>query len=60
MPAAQGPPPDFRSITVLIALAACLCVAYWRMALRIIAILIIAAAFYGAVLIIEELHHIAF
>jgi hypothetical protein len=56
MPAAQGPPPDLGSIGVLIALAACLCVAYWRTALRIVAILIIILACYGAVLILVELH----
>ena len=56
MPAAHGPPPDLTSIGVLIALTACLCVAYWRTTLRVIAILIITIACYGAVLILEELH----
>lgn len=56
MPAAQGPLPDLRSISVLIVLAACLCVAYWRTALRIVAILIIVLACCGAALILVELH----
>jgi hypothetical protein len=37
------------AIAVLIAITACLCVAYWRMALRIVLIVVIALAVFGAV-----------
>jgi hypothetical protein len=40
-------------IVVLIALTACLCVAYWRTALRVILVILIALAIYGAVVGIE-------
>jgi hypothetical protein len=40
-------------------LAAGLCVAYWRTALRVLLIVIISLATYGAVLLIEGLHQIA-
>jgi hypothetical protein len=57
MPAGQGAPPDIQSFGVLATLAAALCVLYWRTALRVIAIMIIALAIYGAILFLEGLHH---
>ena len=52
-------PPHFRAISMLIVLVAYVSVAYWRTALRIAATVLIALAVYGAVLIIEALHHVA-
>lgn len=54
-----GPPQDFRSVIILTVMIASVCVIYWRIALRIIAICIISFAIYGTVLIIEGLHHVA-
>jgi hypothetical protein len=59
MSAAQGPSPDFGAIVMLVVLAACLCVVYWRAALRLVAIVIVALTIYGAVLLIEQVHHLA-
>jgi hypothetical protein len=56
MPAGHGAPPDIESFGVLATLAAVLCVIYWRTALRIIAIVLIALAIYGAILVFEGLH----
>jgi hypothetical protein len=57
MPAGHGTPPDIQSFGVIAMLAAALCVIYWRTALRIVAIMIIALALYGAILFLEGLHH---
>jgi hypothetical protein len=40
-------------IAVLIAITAWLCVAYWRMALRVILVVLIGLAIYGAVTGVE-------
>jgi uncharacterized membrane protein YdbT with pleckstrin-like domain len=54
MPVPPSNPQDTQAaIAVLIAIAACLCVAYWRMALRVILVVLIALAIYGAVTGIE-------
>jgi hypothetical protein len=52
-------PPHFGVISMLVMLVAYVSVAYWRAALRIAATVLIALAIYGAVLIIEALHHVA-
>jgi len=57
MPAVQGPPQDLGSIGVLVMLIVAVCVIYWRTALRIAAILIITLAVYGAVLVVQAMHH---
>jgi hypothetical protein len=50
MPVPPNNPQDTQAaIAVLIAITACLCVAYWRTALRMILIVVIALAVYGAV-----------
>ena len=51
-------PPHFTAVIVLTMLAAYICVAYWRTALRIAVVMIITLAIYGAVLVIEALHHV--
>jgi hypothetical protein len=57
MPAVQGPPQDLGAIGMVVMLIVAVCVTYWRITLRIVAILIITLAVYGAVLIIEGMHH---
>jgi hypothetical protein len=57
MPPAPGPPPDAQSIGLLIVFAAALCVIYWRIAIRLVAIAVIALTIYGAVLFVEAMHH---
>jgi hypothetical protein len=50
MPIPPSNPQDTQAaIAVLIAIAASLCVAYWRTVLRLILIVVIALAIYGAV-----------
>jgi hypothetical protein len=50
MPVPPTNPQDTQAaIAVLIAITACLCVAYWRMALRLILIVVLALAVFGAV-----------
>jgi hypothetical protein len=56
MTPAPGTPNDFQPIGLLILLVVALCVKYWPMALRLIAIAIITLAIYGAVLLAEALH----
>jgi hypothetical protein len=57
MPTAPGPPHDFQSIGLLVTLVAALCVIYWRIAIRLVAIAVIALTIYGAVLLVEGLQH---
>jgi amino acid permease len=59
MPAVQNQPQDLESIGALAMLIASLCVVYWRTALRVAAILVIALTIYGAVLVIDGLRHAA-
>jgi hypothetical protein len=50
MPIPPSNPQDTQAaIAVLIAIAASLCVAYWRTVLRLILIVVIALVIYGAV-----------
>ena len=58
MAAHVGQPQDIQAIAVLAVLIGSLCVIYWRMALRIFLIALIALAIYGAVLAAHNLHHI--
>jgi hypothetical protein len=58
MPAGHGAPPDIQSLGVLATLGAVLCVIYWRTALRIMAIVLIALTIYGAILFFEGLHSV--
>lgn len=49
-------PQDIQTVTVLAVLIASLCIIYWRVTLRLIAIAVIALAIYGAVLALHGLH----
>jgi len=54
MPLSPSNPQHIQAvITVLIAIAAWLCVAYWRIALRVILVALIGLAIYGAVAGVE-------
>jgi len=54
MPVPPSNPQDTHAaIAVLVAIVACLCVVYWRAALRLMLVVLIALAFYGAVVGIE-------
>ena len=54
----HGQPQDIQAIAVFAVLIGSLCVIYWRNALRIFLIALIALAIYGAVLAIHGLHHV--
>ena len=56
MPAVPDPP-HFQSIGPLVTGLVALCVIYWRIALRLVAIAVITVTIYGAVLLIEALQH---
>jgi len=43
---------------VLVLFLACLCVIYWRTALRLIAIILVALAIYGMIAGFSGMHHI--
>ena len=58
MPAISSHTPDIETVTIVAILIAGLCVIYWRTALRLIAIALIALAIYGAVLASYGLHHV--
>jgi hypothetical protein len=53
VPPPSNPQDTQAAIAVLTAIAAYLCVAYWRTALRVILVILIALAIYGAVVGIE-------
>lgn len=57
MPTAPGPPHDVQSIGILITFVVALCVFYWRIAIRLVAIAVIALSIYGAILFFEGLRH---
>jgi hypothetical protein len=57
MPAMPTHPPDIEAVTIAVIAISSLCVVYWRIALRLVAIALIAAAIYGAVLVFYGLHH---
>ncbi|MGD0109397.1 MAG: hypothetical protein ABSC06_35995 [Rhodopila sp.] len=53
MPVPTNPHDTQTVIVVLIAIGACFCVAYWRTALRVVLVILLALAIYGAVVGIE-------
>jgi hypothetical protein len=53
MPVLPGNPQDTRLALVVLAIAAYLCVAHWRIMLRVILAIVIALAIVGAVVGIE-------
>lgn len=54
MPVPTSNPQDTQTaIVVLIAIASCFCVAYWRVALRVILVILLAVTIYGAVVGID-------
>jgi hypothetical protein len=54
MPVPTSNPEDTQAaIAVLIAISACLCVAYWRTTLKVVVIIVLALTIYGAVVGIE-------
>jgi hypothetical protein len=57
MPPAPSQPQDVQSIGIAITAVVELCVVYWRVAIRLAAIAIIALTIYGGVLLAEALRH---
>jgi hypothetical protein len=53
MPAPTDPQDTQAAIAVLIAISACLCVAYWRTAVKVVLVILLALTIYGAVVGIE-------
>jgi len=54
MPVPTSNPQDTQAaIAVLIAISACLCVAYWRTALKVVLVILLALTIYGTVVGIE-------
>jgi hypothetical protein len=53
MPVPTNPHDTQTAIVVLIAIGSCLCVAYWRTALRVVLVILLALTIYGAVVGIE-------
>lgn len=57
MPVTSNQPQDTQTILVVIIFLACLCVVYWRTALRVIVVALVALAIYGAITGLHGLHH---
>jgi hypothetical protein len=57
MPVPSNQPQDTQTIMVVVIFLACLCVVYWRTALRVIAVALVALAIYGAITGLHGLHH---
>jgi hypothetical protein len=57
MPPAPNSPQDVQSIGLVITAVVALCVLYWRVAIRLAAIAVIAFTVYGGVLLTEALRH---
>jgi hypothetical protein len=57
MPVTSNQPQDTQTILVVIIFLACLCVVYWRTALRVIVVALVALAIYGAITGLYGLHH---
>jgi hypothetical protein len=57
MPVPANQPQDTQTAWVVIIFLACVCVVYWRAALRVIAIALVALAIYGAIVGLHGLHH---
>jgi hypothetical protein len=56
MPIQPPQPQDNQAIVVIVLIIAGLCVAYWRMALRMIVIIFIALAVLGMIAGLHSLH----
>ena len=50
-------PQDSQAIIIVVILAAILCVIYWRMALRVLAIILIALSILGVIAGLHGLHY---
>ncbi len=59
MPAMPTHSPDVQAVTMVVIAISSLCVIYWRITLRIAAIVLLGLAIYGAVLVAYGLHHVA-
>jgi hypothetical protein len=57
MPPVPSPPQDSQTIGVVITAFVALCVVYWRVAIRLVAIAVITLTIYGGVLLAEALQH---
>jgi hypothetical protein len=57
MPIPSNQPQDTQTIMVVVIFLACLCVVYWRTALRVIVVALVALAIYGAITGLHGLHH---
>jgi hypothetical protein len=57
MPVPSPQPHDNQAIVVIVLFIAALCVVYWRMALRVIAVILIALAVLGLVAGLHGLHY---
>jgi hypothetical protein len=57
MPPVPSPPTDPQSIGVVITAVVALCVLYWRVAIRLAIIAVIALTIYGGVLLADALQH---
>jgi ABC-type multidrug transport system fused ATPase/permease subunit len=58
MPVPPTQPGDNQAIIMVVTLVAILCVIYWRMALRVVAIILIATTVLGVIASLHGLHHI--
>ncbi len=58
MPVPSTQPEDNQAIIMVVILVAILCVIYWRMALRVVAIILIATTVLGVIASLHGLHHI--
>lgn len=58
MAAPHGQPQDIQAIAILAVFVGILCVIYWRIALRIFLVALIALAILGAVLAVHGLHRV--
>jgi hypothetical protein len=52
-------PHDLQSVGIGVTLVATLCVVYWRLAIRLVAIAALALTIFGVIVLIEVLQYIA-
>lgn len=57
MPVPSNQPQGTQMTLVVITFLACLCVVYWRTALWVIVVALVAPAIYGAITGLHGLHH---
>jgi len=57
MPVPSTQPQDNQAIIMVVILVAILCVIYWRMALRVVAIILIATTVLGVIASLHGLHY---